>query len=58
MAQVELVNFSVADFNRMIPEFKGDSKTLLVFLKRCDTFHDTLNDEGNVPQPFNIQIKR
>lgn len=41
-----MANFTVSDFNRMIPEFKGDSKSLLIFLKRCDTFHDSLKEEA------------
>lgn len=40
--------FSIADFNRVIPEYKGDATQLSVFLKRCDTFHDSLNDAGKV----------
>lgn len=32
----------------MIPEFKGDLESLHVFLKRSDTFHSTLNDEGKL----------
>ncbi len=39
-------DFSTGDFNRMIPEYKGDVMTLPVFLKRCETFHSTLNNAG------------
>lgn len=39
-----MADFSIADFNRMIPDFKGDANSLPVFLKRCETFHNTLND--------------
>lgn len=38
--------FSLADFNRVIPEFKGDIAQLPIFIKRCDTFHGSLNDAG------------
>lgn len=41
-----MAGFTIADFNRVIPEFKGDSSHLPVFLRRCDTFHDSLNDAG------------
>lgn len=46
MAEPVPIDFSTADFNRMIPEFKGDSRSLPVFLKRCDTFHATFTEEG------------
>lgn len=38
--------FSLADFNRTIPEYKGEVVTLRVFIKRCDVFHEMLNDDG------------
>lgn len=41
-----MANFTVSDFSRMIPEFKGDSQSLLIFLKRCDTFHNSLSADG------------
>lgn len=41
-----MTEFSIADFNRMIPEFKGDVESLPIFLKRCDTFCAALNDNG------------
>ncbi len=41
-----MADFSIADFNRVIPEFKGETAQLHVFLKRCDTFHNTLTQDG------------
>lgn len=46
--EIQMAQFSIADFNRVIPEYKGDSTQLSVFLKRCDTFHNSLNDAGKV----------
>lgn len=45
---LRMTAFSSADFNRMIPEFKGDCHSLPVFLKRCDTFHSTLDADGQI----------
>lgn len=44
----QMAGFTIADFNRVIPEFKGDVNLLPVFLRRCDTFHDSLNDAGKI----------
>lgn len=41
-----MANFTVSDFSRMIPEFKGDPQSLLIFLKRCDTFHASLKPDA------------
>lgn len=40
----EMAAFVMADFNMAIPEYKGDSTSLSVFLKRCNTYHDSLSD--------------
>lgn len=40
--------FTIADFHRVIPEFKGDPTQLSIFLRRCDAFHDSLNDAGKL----------
>lgn len=42
----KMAKFLIADFNRVIPEFKGDSTNLSVFIKRCDTFNNSLDPEG------------
>lgn len=41
-----MATFSLADFNRVIPEFKEDTAQLPIFLKRCDTFHNSIKDAG------------
>lgn len=45
LQEENMSNFTVSDFSKMIPEFRGDSQSLLIFLKRCDTFHDSLKPE-------------
>lgn len=48
ISDTNMADFSTADFNRMIPEFKGDANSLYVFIKRCDTFHAGLCAAGQV----------
>lgn len=38
--------FEIATFNRIIPEYKGDTDSLNIFLRRCDTYHKTLTNKG------------
>lgn len=43
-----MAQFSIADFNRVIPEFKGDTIQLPIFIKRCDAYRSTLDEPGKV----------
>lgn len=38
--------FEVATFNRIIPEYNGDTEKLKVFLSRCDKYNKTLTIKG------------
>lgn len=41
-----MAKFEIATFNRIIPEYKGDTESLNIFLRRCDTYHSSLTPKG------------
>lgn len=55
--QNSMADFVLADFNRLIPEFKGDTESLNVFIRRCDTFHNNLTEAGQEKFVSNLIFK-
>lgn len=43
---VDMSNFNLTTFHKIIPEYKGDTESLNIFLSRCDNYYRTLNLEG------------
>lgn len=54
---LKMAAFVLADFNRVIPEYKGDQQSLEIFIRRCDAFHSSLNDAGKTAFLNNIIYK-
>lgn len=45
-SNTNMAQFDIPTFNRIIPEYRGDIDSLQMFLRRCDTYHDSLDHTG------------